>query len=67
MNLLFKKKPKTYGELMKEKHGEDFFANVGRKGGLRKVPKGFAINRELARQAGKIGGERSKRGPSVNR
>lgn len=39
-----------------EKHGEDFFKNIGAKGGKRCVPKGFATNKELAREAGRKGG-----------
>lgn len=35
---------------------------VGRLGGRKKVPKGFAVNRELARKAGAKGGKISKRG-----
>lgn len=37
-------------------HGEDFFKNIGSKGGKACVPKGFATNRELAREAGRKGG-----------
>ena len=39
-----------------EKHGEDFFKTIGSKGGKRCVPKGFATNKELAREAGRKGG-----------
>lgn len=45
----------------KERHGADFYARAGALGGLAKVPKGFALNRELARLAGKKGGTISKR------
>lgn len=45
----------------KELYGEDFYRNIGKKGGLRKVPKGFALNRELAVQAGRLGGSVSRR------
>ena len=44
------------------KHGKNFYKNIGRIGGLRCVPKGFAMNPELAKKAGKIGGMISKRG-----
>lgn len=37
-------------------------ACAGALGGKKKVPKGFAINRELARSAGKTGGTISRRG-----
>jgi len=46
---------------MKEKYGEDYFKNIGSKGGKAKVPKGFALNRELASKAGAIGGRISRR------
>lgn len=44
------------------KYGKDFYRNIGAQGGKKKVPKGFAVNKELARKAGAKGGERSKRG-----
>ena len=40
----------------------DFYKVIGIKGGQVKVPKGFAVNRELARKAGALGGKVSKRG-----
>ena len=46
---------------MKEKYGEDYFKNIGSKGGKAKVPKGFALNRELASRVGAIGGRISRR------
>ena len=54
-----------------EKHGEDFFKNIGSKGGKRCVPKGFATNKELAREAGRKGGSvggkaRVKKGFAMN-
>lgn len=47
-----------------ERHGADFFASIGSKGGKngKGTKKGFAANPERARQAGKIGGARSRRG-----
>lgn len=51
-------------EANKKKHGPDFYARIGRMGGLKTGAKGFAVNRELASQAGRIGGKRSKRGPA---
>ena len=39
----------------------DFYRKRGAVGGRACVPKGFAINRELARQAGAKGGRISKR------
>lgn len=40
----------------------DWYKKIGRLGGLRKVPKGFAKNKELASVYGKLGGHKSKRG-----
>lgn len=47
-------------------HGKDFFKRIGSIGGKTPTtkPKGFAANPELARKAGAIGGERSRRGPA---
>lgn len=45
-------------------HGEDFYINIGRKGGQNGHTGGFAANPELARVAGAIGGRKSRRGPS---
>lgn len=59
---------------IKKKHGEDFYAEIGRKGGKKSAIKGFASNkvgkdgltgRERASKAGAIGGARSKRGPAI--
>lgn len=51
----------------KQRHGEDFYARIGKKGGSAKVPKGFALNRELARTAGALGGRKGKRGKAVSK
>lgn len=52
----------------KERYGEDWYREIGRKGGSRKTnkPKGFAANPELARIAGAAGGRKSKRGKHVS-
>jgi general stress protein YciG len=50
----------------RELYGEDYYANIGRKGGSVLTPKGFALNRELAKKAGAIGGSRSRRGSKRN-
>lgn len=42
---------------MLKKHGKDYYARIGAKGGKAKVPKGFASNRERARLAGIKGWE----------
>jgi hypothetical protein len=56
-----------------ERHGKDHYKNIGAIGGKKahkinpetgKALKGFAVNRELASQAGKLGGKLSKRGKS---
>lgn len=44
----------------KMKYGEDFYAKIGREGGKKRVPKGFALNRELASRVGTIGGQKSR-------
>lgn len=45
-----------------EKHGKDFYARIGRKGGQNGHTGGFASNPELAKIAGAKGGRKSKRG-----
>lgn len=45
----------------KEKHGEDFYARIGAKGGRNGHSGGFASNRELARTAGAKGGRIGRR------
>lgn len=47
-----------------ERYGEDYFSKMGKKGGKAMVPKGFALNPELASRAGKLGGSISRRGPA---
>lgn len=46
----------------KAKHGADFYARIGAKGGQNGTTGGFAANRELARIAGRKGGLISRRG-----
>ena len=46
----------------KERHGEDFYARIGARGGRNGHTGGFAANPELARKMGKIAGRISKRG-----
>lgn len=45
----------------KERHGSDFYKKIGSKGGKNGNTGGFAANRELARIAGRKGGQISKR------
>lgn len=51
----------------KIKHGQDFYARIGRKGGQNGHTGGFAANPELAREAGRKGGKISKRGISKDK
>lgn len=48
----------------KSKYGKDFYAKIGRMGGILGRTGGFYANRELARKAGQIGGRKSRRGPA---
>lgn len=49
-------------ETNKQRHGNDFYKNIGSKGGSAKVPKGFALMpREKVMLAGKKGGSISRR------
>lgn len=45
----------------KARHGSDFYAKIGAKGGQNGHTGGFAANRELARIAGAKGGRISRR------
>lgn len=47
----------------KKRHGEDFYVNIGRKGGTayHAFPRGFAANIKLASIAGAKGGRISRR------
>ena len=45
-------------------HGEDFYARIGRRGGMNGHTGGFASNPELAKIAGAKGGKISRRGPA---
>jgi uncharacterized protein len=49
----------------KTRHGADFYARIGAKGGKKTGLKGFAVNRELARTAGAKGGKISRRTKKV--
>ena len=48
----------------KAKYGDDFYQNIGRKGGQNGHTGGFAANPELAKLAGAKGGRKSRRGPA---
>lgn len=45
----------------KARHGDDFYKRIGTKGGKNGTTGGFAANRELARIAGRKGGQVSRR------
>lgn len=45
----------------KAKHGDDFYIIIGAEGGKMGHTGGFFANRELASQAGRIGGLKSRR------
>lgn len=47
----------------KAKHGSDFYAKIGAKGGKNGHTGGFAANPSLAREAGRKGGMISRRRP----
>lgn len=49
-----------------ERYGKNYYSELGKLGGKAKhtKPRGFAANPELAKRAGKLGGQLSKRGPS---
>jgi general stress protein YciG len=49
----------------KELYGPDFYKEIGSRGGKNGRTGGFAANRELAREAGRIGGLKSRRGKSL--
>lgn len=51
----------------KERHGSDFYANIGKKGGRLGRTGGFAANPELAKRAGALGGHKSKRGKALSK
>jgi len=46
----------------KRKYGDDFYSKIGSIGGKIGTTGGFAANRELAREAGRRGGLKSRRG-----
>lgn len=48
----------------KLKYGDGFYARIGKMGGQKGHTGGFAANPELARIAGKKGGQISRRGPA---
>jgi general stress protein YciG len=55
---------KTAAATNKKRYGKDFYKKIGSLGGKKGTTGGFYANRELAKTAGRIGGLKSKRGPS---
>lgn len=53
---------KKAAETNKRKYGNDWYAKIGAKGGRNGHSGGFAANPQLAREAGRKGGLKSKRG-----
>lgn len=62
---------KKAAETIRKKHGANFYAEIGRRGGMRSVTGGFASEKkgsdgltgpQRAKIAGRIGGQASKRG-----
>lgn len=53
---------KAASQTNKARHGDDFYARIGSKGGKKGTTGGFFANRELARTAGAKGGTISRRG-----
>lgn len=49
------------------KHGADFYARIGAIGGKASTTGGFYANRELAREAGRKGGTKSRRGKGITK
>ena len=49
-------------ETNKQRYGSDWYKKIGKLGGKACVPKGFAVNPELAKRAGSRGSKLSKRG-----
>lgn len=48
-------------ETNKRKHGNDFYVKIGAEGGKKSTGGGFAANPELAREAGRKGGLKSRK------
>lgn len=46
---------------IEERYGKDYWRKIGSKGGKATGMKGFALNPELARKAGRKGGKKSTR------
>lgn len=51
----------------KRKYGSDFYSEIGSRGGKWCGIKGFALNPQLAKEAGRKGGKISRRGPAKHK
>lgn len=49
-------------ETNKDRYGANFYRKIGSVGGKKSTTGGFAANPELAREAGRKGGKKSRRG-----
>lgn len=56
---------KKAGETNRKKYGENFYKEIGAKGGAKGRTGGFYGKPELAREAGRKGGTISRRGKSI--
>ena len=56
---------KAAAETNKREHGADFYKKIGAIGGKKGKTGGFYANRELAREAGRKGGQISRRSKAV--
>ena len=52
-------------ETNRKRHGKDFYAKIGQKGGRNGNTGGFAADHDRARVAGAKGGRNSRRGPAL--
>jgi hypothetical protein len=52
---------KNAADSNKKRYGSDYYARIGAKGGRKGHTGGFYGNRDLARAAGKLGGQKSRR------
>ena len=52
---------KNVSKSLRAKYGDDYWKKMGAIGGKVKVPKGFAVRRDLAVSAGRKGGKVSRR------
>jgi len=56
---------KRAAQTNKTRYGADWYAKIGAKGGKKGTTGGFAANRELAREAGRKGGLKSRKNKKV--